>query len=73
MKPIDHYMTPAEAAHRWGLSPETVKSRLKPSLYENQINEMVDQGLIKFFQNPSGTRKEWIVSTEAMELWFGKK
>lgn len=73
MKEIDNYMTPTEAAYRWGINPETVKSRLKPSLYKKQINEMVEQGLIKFFQNPNGTRKEWIISTDAMEKWFGKK
>lgn len=73
MKEIDNYMTPAEAAYKWGLNPETVKSRLKPSLYEKQIEEMVDQGLIKYFQHPEGKRKEWIISTQAMEKWFGKK
>jgi len=71
-KEIDKYMTPAEAAHRWGISQETVKSRLKPSLYENQINEMIDAGLIKYFQKPGNQRKEWIISIEAMEKWFGK-
>lgn len=72
-KEIDNYMTPAEAAYRWELPQETVKSRLKPSLYEKQINEMIEQGLIKFFQHPDGKRKEWIISTAAMEQWFGKK
>lgn len=73
MKEIDNYMTPAEAAYRWGLPQETVKSRLKPSLYEKQINEMIELGLIKFFQHPEGKRKEWVISAQAMEYWFGKK
>lgn len=70
-KEIDNYMSPTEAAYRWGENQETVKSRLKPSLYESQINEMIEQGLIKFFQNPGGKRKEWIISSAAMEKWFG--
>lgn len=66
-------MSPSEAAYRWGLSQDTVKSRLKPSLYEKQINKMLDEGLIKSFQKPNGQRKEWIISFEAMEKWFGKE
>lgn len=73
MKEIDKYMTPAEAAHRWGLPQETVKSKLKPSIVgEETINEMINAGLIKYFQKPDGRRKEWIISEKAMELWFGK-
>lgn len=72
MTEINKYMTPSEAAYRWGLSQETVKSRLKPSLYERQIDEMIDQGLIKCFQKPGGQRKEWIITVDAMEKWFGK-
>jgi len=65
-------MTPSEAAHRWGLSPETVKSKLKPSLNKDQISDMLNRGLIKYFQHPEGQRREWIVSKEAMEEWFPK-
>lgn len=74
MKEIDKYMTPAEAAHRWGEKQETVKNKLKPSIAgEENLKEMIDQGLIKFFQKPGGKRKEWIISEKAMETWFGKK
>lgn len=73
MRPIDNYMTPAEAAHRWGVNQETVKSRLKPSLYQSQIEEMINAGLIKFYLAPGGSRKEWIISDQAMEKWFGPK
>lgn len=72
MKEIDKYMTPAEAADRWGISQETVKSRLKPSLYAKQIDEMIEDGLIKSYQKPDGKRKEWIITTDAMDKWFGK-
>ena len=71
MKLIDNYMTPAEAAYRWGVPQDTVKSRLKPSLYEKQLKEMIQAGLIKYFQNPERQRGEWIVSVQAMEKWFG--
>ena len=73
MKEIDKYMTPAEAAHRWGLKQETVKNKLKPSLNKEQIEQMIEQGLIKCFSKPGGSRKEWIVSEEAMKMWFSKK
>lgn len=65
-------MTPAEAAYRWGIKQETVKNKLKPSLNEEQINEFIDKGYIKYFSKPGGQRKEWIISEKAMELWFGK-
>lgn len=67
---INNYMTPAEAAHRWGLKQETVKSKLKPSLYKN-LDQMIEDGLIKSFQKPGGQRKEWIISVQAMEKWYG--
>lgn len=71
---IDNYMTVAEAAHRWGLSQETVKNKLKPSVVgQKTIDDMIKKGLIKYFQKPGGKRKEWIVSRRAMEIWFGEK
>jgi len=73
MNEIENYMTPSEAAYKWGLNQDTVKSRLKPSLYGDKVNGMIDRGLIKCFQKPDGKRKEWIVSVQAMEEWFGKK
>lgn len=68
---IDKYMTPSESAYRWGVNQETVKNKLKPSINKN-IDEFIEQGLIKFFQHPDGQRKEWIISEQAMEKWFGK-
>lgn len=65
-------MTPNEAAFRWGINQETVKNKLKPSLNQKQISEMIDRGLIKSFVRPDGSRKEWIISIEAMNIWFNK-
>ena len=73
MKEIDNYMTPAEAAFKWGIPQETLKNKLKPSLAgQDHIDNLIDGGLIKCFIKPDGKRKEWVVSTQAMELWFGK-
>ncbi|MDC3414255.1 DNA-binding protein [Terrihalobacillus insolitus] len=69
---IDKYMTPSEAAFRWGLKQETVKSKLKPSINKH-IDDMINDGLIKYFKKPNGQRKEWIISEDAMEIWFGDK
>lgn len=70
MNEIDKYMTIPEAAHKWCISQETVKNKLKPSLNDDQINLMINQGLIKYFQKPNGQRKYWIISEKAMEHWF---
>lgn len=71
MKEIDKYMTPAEAAYKWGIPQETLKSRLKTTINNNNIEWMIEKGFIKFFKKPTATRKEWIISAEAMKLWFG--
>lgn len=69
---INDYMTPAEAAYRWGIPQETVKSKLKPSI-NKKLDDMIDRGLIKYFQHPEGKRREWIISADAMREWFGEK
>ncbi|GGH83492.1 hypothetical protein JOD43_002103 [Pullulanibacillus pueri] len=74
MKEIDKYMTPSEATQKWDLPQDAIKNKLKPSIVgEDTLNEMIASGLIKYFQKPDGQRKEWIVSAEAMEKWFGKR
>ena len=76
MKEIDQYMTPAEAAYKWGIPRETLKNKYSPSmLSEKQVADlqrMINEGLIKFFLPPNGKRKEWIISREAMYFWFGE-
>ncbi|MEB6549052.1 helix-turn-helix domain-containing protein [Heyndrickxia sporothermodurans] len=75
MKEIDKYMTVSEAAHRWGISQDTIKNKLKPSVKYTwaKTEKMLEDGLLKYYQKPGAQRKEWIITTEAMELWFGKK
>lgn len=66
-------MTIAEAAEKWGISQETVKNKLKISLNKDEIEEMLQQGLIKYYQKTDGKRKEWIISKRAMNKWYGKE
>lgn len=73
MKDIENYMTPNEAAYKWGINQETVKNRLKPSINKDEIKQMEKEGLIKSFVRPDGKRKEWIITSEAMKKWFGEK
>jgi len=70
---INNYMTPNEASYRWGINQETVKNKLKPSLNKEEIEQMEKEGLIKSFIRPDGKRREWIITVQAMERWFGKK
>ncbi|MEH6933521.1 DNA-binding protein [Bacillus sp. JJ783] len=76
MKEIDKYMTPSEAAFYWGILRETIKNKYSPSLMnEKQINDlerMLQEGLVKYFLHPEGKRKEWIISRQAMYEWFGE-
>jgi len=72
MTNIDNYMTPNEAAYRWGINQETVKNKLKPSLNKDEITQMEKDGLIKSFVRPGGKRKEWIITEKAMFQWFGE-
>lgn len=76
MKEIEKYMTPSEASFHWGIARETLKHKFSPSgMNEKQVAElqsMLDEGLIKYFLQPGGKRKEWIISRQAMYEWFGE-
>ncbi|KEK22140.1 hypothetical protein [Bacillus gaemokensis] len=75
MKEIQNYMTPAEAAYRWGVARETLRDKYNPSKMTEEkranIQSLLDEGLIKYFLHPKGQRKEWIISQQAMVIWFG--
>ncbi|MGA4466555.1 DNA-binding protein [Bacillus bombysepticus] len=75
MKEIENYMSPAEAAYKWGIKRDTLKNRYSPSMLneeqKKELQRMIDEGLIKFFLPPNGTRKDWIISRTAMFKWFG--
>lgn len=70
---INKYMTPNEASYRWDINLETLKERLKPSRNKNQIEDLKKKGLIKSFKRPDAIRNEWIITVNAMELWYGKE
>jgi len=69
-------MTPIEAAYVWGIRRDNLKNKFSPSkLYkekEEELNQMIEAGLIKFFLHPDRERQEWIISREAMMKWFGE-
>ncbi|HDR4393037.1 TPA: DNA-binding protein [Bacillus cereus] len=71
-KEIDKYMTVPEAAEKFSIPVETVKSRLKPSItsFNEQLVQMIEEGLIKSYLKADGKRKEWIISEDAMKKWF---
>ncbi|SFD18805.1 hypothetical protein SAMN04488168_12356 [Bacillus sp. 491mf] len=76
MKEIENYMTPSEAAYKWGVKRDTLKNKYSPSMLnekqQEELQQMIDEGLVKFFLPPTGTRKEWIISRKAMFKWFGE-
>ncbi|HFJ9331892.1 DNA-binding protein [Bacillus pacificus] len=75
MKEIDKYMTVNEAAERFNIPVETIKNRLKPSIksFNSQLEQMIEEGLIKYYLKTDGKRKEWILSEDAMKIWFFSK
>lgn len=75
MKEIDKYMTVNEAAERFNIPVETIKNRLKPSIksFSAQLEQMIEEGLIKSYLKKDGKRKEWIISEDAMKIWFFSK
>lgn len=75
MKEIDKYMTVNEASKRFNIPVETIKNRLKPSIksFNSQLEQMIEEGLVKYYLKEDGKRKEWIISTDAMDIWFLNK
>lgn len=70
---INNYMSPTEAAFRWGIPTPTMQERLKgrTNKMTNELQQMKEEGLIKHFKLPDAKRGEWIISTTAMEKWYG--
>lgn len=76
MNEIENYMTPSEAAYKWGVKRDTLKNKYSPSMLnekqQEELQQMIDEGLVKFFLPPNGVRKEWIITRKAMFRWFGE-
>lgn len=74
-KQLDKYMTVNEAAERFNIPVETIKNRLKPSIksFNSQLEQMIEEGFVKYYLKEDGKRKEWIISEEAITVWFPRK
>ncbi|OKA18084.1 hypothetical protein BJR05_27305 [Bacillus cereus] len=68
-------MTVNEAAERFNIPVETIKNRLKPSIksFNSQLEQMIEEGFVKYYLKEDGKRKEWIISEEAITVWFPRK
>lgn len=69
---IDNYMTVSEASHRWDISQNTLRSRLRHDRHDD-LKKFIDKGMIKYFKPENKVRGEWIVSSKFMELLYGKE
>lgn len=71
-KQLDKYMTVNEAAERFNIPVETIKNRLKPSIksFNAQLEQLIEEGLVKYYLKEDGKRKEWIITEDAMKIWF---
>ncbi len=75
-----HILTIAEAAYRWQVTENLIKTRLR---LKNSSEDKLDElrylesiGYIKYFKaceerNEKAARGTWLVSSEMMKLWFG--
>lgn len=76
-----HILTIAEAAYRWQVTENLIKTRLR---LKNSSEDKLDElrylesiGYIKYFKvfeerNEKVARGTWLVSFEMMKLWFGE-
>lgn len=67
---INNYMTPQEAADRWQLPVRTVRQRLDIKRHPALIDDL-NQGTVKGYKSPGSKITNWIISTRAMEKWYG--
>jgi len=81
MKEIEKYMFLNEAALKYNVKYETLKSRVKPSrANEKQLEDMIERGIIRYFEAPRDPNKtyqriqrSWLVTDQAMREWFPMK
>lgn len=72
---LNNVMTPSEAADRWDVKLSTLKSRLQgltKAMQEN-LEQALEDGLIKRYKAEGKQRYEWILTVEIMEKWYGKE
>jgi hypothetical protein len=66
---INEFMTPTEAAFRWGLDPTLVEQHL---LDQEIMSPYLSKGWAKSFQHPDKGRKEWILTEQVMRDLHGE-
>lgn len=70
---IHDVMTPSEASDRWGVSYDTLRSRLggRTISMQKDIEESLEKGLVKRYKANGKQRYEWLLTVEIMEKWYG--
>lgn len=78
---IANILTIAEAAYRWEVTENAIKTRLR---LKNSSDEKIQElrylesiGYIKYFKpyeenNGKVARGTWLITTDVMKLWFGE-
>lgn len=67
---IEKYMTVCEAISRWEIS----RYRLENKLSNEYITQKaINHKILKVYQDSEYAKKNWVISNEFMELFFGKE
>lgn len=74
-KDIDNYMSVKEAAYRYDININTLKEKLKgrTKKAEENLAFLTSKGWIKYSTVPGDKMGTWIITTYAMDFWFGEK
>ncbi|HCF53584.1 MAG TPA: hypothetical protein DEU03_10605 [Bacillus sp. (in: Bacteria)] len=71
MKEIEKYMFLLEASLKYDLNFETVRAKVKPTrANEEQLKDMMERGIIRYFQSGPKGKKYWLVTEQAIKEWF---
>lgn len=67
---IEKYMTVYEATSRWAIS----RYRLESKLSNDYITQKaINHKILKVYKDSEYAKKNWVISNEFMELFFGKE
>ncbi|MEQ6855316.1 helix-turn-helix domain-containing protein [Lysinibacillus capsici] len=68
MYTLNDVMTVKEASKRWGISSDTIHSRMRTITNdETKFEAAMEAGLLKKSHNT------WILTTTLMKMWFGSE
>lgn len=68
---INDYMSPSEAAYRWGIPIVALQEKMKPARQGDKLIQWQKEGLLKYYVEPGKSRGVWILTREIMEMWYG--